>query len=260
MRIASAKPSSRVSAGAYSGASEPAARIVTCAAPSASAPSSKSATERSDVLHFERNHVRGQTAPAAPESRHELSAVGRVVEEQARRAAARVAVGLQRRAQTRPQVGDARIRVGHRARRTHGRAPAAAHAQVRIDLTAVVVAVARNRGGRADVEAFRAARDSRAAVRADALVVGVEARLLELADPCGRARRPPGIAPADRGPARNSLAGGWLIFSSGSAQRSSTRSKRSSRPVSARSKSIAFTSPHAATHWRCARQRSRSIW
>jgi 2-methylisocitrate lyase-like PEP mutase family enzyme len=67
------------------------------------------------------------------ETRDQLATVGGVVEQQARVLAAGFAVHLKHGFQPHSQVGDARIRIGHRARGAHRRATAAAHAQVRFD-------------------------------------------------------------------------------------------------------------------------------
>ncbi len=54
--------------------------------------------------------------------------------------------------------------------------------------------------------------------------------------------------------------GGWCMPNHGVRARSSTRSNVPPRSRTAREKSIAPTSPHAATHLRCDLQRSRSTW
>src|SRR5438445_8673031 len=101
--------------------------------------------------------------------------------EQAGVLAARLGVDGKHPLQPRAEVRHARIGVAHRARGADGRATAAAHAQVRIDLD--VVAVRRDGAGRADIQALVAADLRGAAVRADLLVIGEEARLFELAHP-----------------------------------------------------------------------------
>ncbi len=110
-----------------------------------------------------------------------------VVEYEAGVGAARLAIGPEQRLQSHADVRNSRIRIGHRAGWTDGRAAAAAGAQVRLDLD--VIAVGADRAGRADLEAAVAALDARAGVGADLFAVGEKARLLELAHQLRQFRR-----------------------------------------------------------------------
>jgi len=138
-------------------------------------------------MDFERNHARGQPFPAPRELGEERAALARIVKEQAGVLAARLGVDRKHPLQPRAQVRHARIGVSHRPRGAHGRAAAAAHAQVRVDLD--VIAVRRDGAGRAHVKALVATNLRGAAVRADLRMVGKEARFLELAHHLPELRR-----------------------------------------------------------------------
>ncbi len=173
------------------------------------------------VMKLDRDHPRRQALAAPAEAMDHLRA-GRIVEQQAGIAPARLGVGGEQGAHARSQVGDGRIGVAERAGRAHGRAGAAAHAKVRLDDD--VVAVGADRRRRADVDALIAAGLLRAAVRADRCLVGEILGLFELADRAqhvddhlrlrSRVRRPDASSPAAAGASQNA----------GSRCRSSTRS------------------------------------
>src|SRR3954471_21535549 len=123
--------------------------------------------------HLERNRSRRQAATAArrapSDSAYQGATLLHVVENDAGVLAAGVTIGRHQRFQPETDVARLRIRVGHRAGGADGRAAAATRAQVRLDLD--VVAVRRDGAGRADVEAFGAAGDARAPMRADFFAV-----------------------------------------------------------------------------------------
>ena len=95
-------------------------------------------------------------------------------------AAAGLAIGLQQRAQPPHQRIRARQRIGCRAGRTDRRAGAAAGADIGVDRDRI--AVRRDRAGRTQIEAARAAGDARARMGAERLLELDEARLVEGAD------------------------------------------------------------------------------
>src|SRR5688572_19004347 len=144
-----------------------------------------------DVEYLERNGARRQALAAAHGApSHGLQrATARlgVVEHDAGVAPAGVAIDAEQRFQALADFFHAGVAVGHGARGADGGTAAAAGAQVRLDLH--VVAVGADSAGRAHVEAAVAAGDARAAVRADALLVAEEARLLEFADELRELRR-----------------------------------------------------------------------
>ena len=137
---------------------------------------------RRHVLQLDGDNPGRQTFAATAEAKDQLAA-RRIVKQEAGVASARSAIRREQRPDLCAEVGHRRIRVGHRARRADGSAAAAAHAQVRLHLD--VIAVGRDRAGRADVDALVAAGLVRAAVSADARFVGKVLRLLELANGLG---------------------------------------------------------------------------
>ena len=164
-RCASASPICSRSASRYCGASAPVAqhRDLARAERQRGRARRRARPKRRDATSS------GITRAGSPRPRRasraiDVAAVGGV-EQQAGVAPAGLRVRRQQRPQPHRRVGHARIGVGHRAGRAHGRAGAAAHAQVRLDPH--VVAVRADRLGRADVDALRAAGLLRPAVRAD---------------------------------------------------------------------------------------------
>src|SRR5688572_21959635 len=140
--------------------------------------------DRCDMEHLERDGARRQPLAAAhglpPYALEQRPAALGAMEYEAGVLAAGFAIGAEQRLEPSADLGHRRIGVGHSARRAHRGAAAAAGAQMRLDLH--MVAVGADGAGRAHLDAAVAARDARAAVRADALLVGEELRLLELAD------------------------------------------------------------------------------
>src|SRR6185436_17387420 len=136
--------------------------------------------DRRGVKAFERDYARRQSLTVTRMAQHFGPALPRVVEQDAGVGTARFTVGREQRLQPHAHVRHARIDMAHRTRRADRGAAAATRAQMRLDLD--VIAVGLDRAARADVDALVAAFAPGAAVRADARVVGEEARLLELAD------------------------------------------------------------------------------
>ena len=116
------------------------------------------------VMQLDGDDARRQAAPAPSRGVDELAAA-RIVEKQARVAAARGEIGGQQRAHALAQLGNIGIRIRQRAGWAHRRARAASHAQMRFDKDAV--AVGAYRLGRAYVDALIATGLLRAAVGAD---------------------------------------------------------------------------------------------
>ena len=85
------------------------------------------------------NHSRRQAFATAAGLDDEFARVGRVVQQQACALAAGVPVDREQRLDPRPEVGDAGIRISHGAGRANACAPAAAHAQVRLDLDVIAI-------------------------------------------------------------------------------------------------------------------------
>ena len=110
-------------------------------------------------------------------------AVGVVMQQQDRMRAAGLAIGREQRAQLADQRIGRRQRIGGGAGRAGGGALSAAGADVGIDQD--VIAVRRDRAGRAKVEAARAAHDLRARMRAQVLGEFDVARLVERAGEIG---------------------------------------------------------------------------
>ena len=186
-------------------------------------------------MDLERDHARRQSLAAARGFRDGATAV-LGVQQQARVAPARLRVCRQHRLDPRGEIGHRRIRIGQRARRAHGRACAAADAQVRLDRDAI--AIGANRERRADVDALRAPGLARTAVRAQRCLEVEEFRLLEFAGQRGEFGRPPSLAPRRRRPARNSPAAAGAGGTTRScADRARDRSARCVRCQPSRSRS-----------------------
>ena len=102
------------------------------------------------VMQLDRDHPRRQ-ALAAPAQPMDHFRTGRVVEQQAGVAPARLAIGRKRGSNPRAQFGHRRIGIAQGAGRADGRAGAATHAKVRLDRD--VITVGADRGRRANVDA-----------------------------------------------------------------------------------------------------------
>ena len=133
-----------------------------------------------DVPRLERQRAGRQSACRGRGGSEHFPRFAAVVEDDAGVRAAGVAIGGEQLLHLRAAMGDAGILVRHRARRAHGGAGAATHAQVRLDRD--VVAVGSDRPGGADLDARVAALYVGAAVGAELLAVGEVLGLLELPD------------------------------------------------------------------------------
>ena len=195
---------------------------------------------------------------APPAEPFDEAAATPVVNQQAGVAAAARGIGRKQGADAQAEVGHARVGIGQRPGGTHRGARTATHAQMRLDPD--MVAVGRDRRGRADVDAQVATLLPRATVRADRCLVVEEFRLLELADRQRDFRHRRRLR--GRIGAGSPIALRRLVHAKKRLMRRDRARGRSvrSRALSRRSKSIACTAPQATTHWRWSRQRSRSIW
>jgi len=138
---------------------------------------------RAELRHLvdaQRQHICRQ-ALAEPRQRiDDVFAVLAIVKQHRSVASAGLAVGLQQRAQPPHQGVGARQRIGGRAGRTYRSAGAAAGADIGVDRDGI--AVWRDRAGRTQVEAARAAGNGRARMRAQRRLEIDKARLVEGAD------------------------------------------------------------------------------
>ena len=118
-----------------------------------------------DLVDRERQHVRRQAVAVARQRVDQRAAVLVVVKQHDGLRAAGLAIGGEQRAQLAHQRVRRRQRIGGGAGRAGGGALAAAGADMRVDRD--VIAGGRDRAGRAEIEAARAADDLRARMRAE---------------------------------------------------------------------------------------------